>query len=226
MAADRMSDESFFREVDEEIRQEKAKAFFQRYGLWLAVAAVLVVLGTAAYTGYRYWTSQRAGAAGDAFSNALALAQKGDSKAASSALEHIEKHGYGAYPVLARMRLAGVLEGQGDFKAAVKDFDAVSSDGSAPQSIRDIARLRAGLILVDHGSYADVVSRVKALTEDDNPLRFSAREALGLAAWKAGKAADALKEFDAITADPTAPGATRQRAGMMAELIRSSGKAS
>ncbi|MBW8909406.1 MAG: hypothetical protein JF620_10360, partial [Mesorhizobium sp.] len=91
---------------------------------------------------------------------------------------------------------------------------------------RDIARLRAALLLVDHGSFADVSSRVEALTSDTNPLRHSAREALGLAAWKDGKSADALKLFDQISSDDGAPRNVRQRAQLMSELIRGSGNAS
>ena len=52
---------------------------------------------------------------------------------------------------------------------------------------------------------ADVSSRVEALTADTNTLRHSAREALGLAAWKEGKTADALKLFDQIASDDGAP---------------------
>jgi hypothetical protein len=220
-----MADDSFFREVDEELRQDRAKALFQTYGVWLIAAAVIVVLGTAGWRGYEYWTEQRANRSGDAFSRALSLADSGKPDQALAALEALEKDGYGAYPLLARMRAATTLADKGDFKGAVAGFDAVANDGSIPDSIRDIARLRAAVILVDHGSYADVASRVEALTDDSNPMRFSARETLGLAAWKAGKASDALKLFDEITGDPAAPAGVRQRANLMSELIRGSGDA-
>ena len=75
-----------------------------------------------------------------------------------------------------------------------------------------MARLRAALLLVDHGSFADVSSRVEALTADTNTLRHTAREALGLSAWKEGKTQDALKLFDQIAADDGAPRNTRERA--------------
>jgi hypothetical protein len=89
-----------------------------------------------------------------------------------------------------------------------------------------MARLRAALILVDKGSYTDVSSRAEQLTNDTNTLRHSAREALGLSAWKAGKAKDALALFDQIAADEAAPRNVRQRATLMSELIRGSGDAS
>ncbi len=218
-----MSDDSFIREVNDEIRREKAQVLWDRFGPALLGLAILVVLGTAVFVGYRYWDESRANRSGDAFSEALKLANDGKNDEALTALEQLEKDGYGAYPLLARMRAATVKADKGDFAAAVADFDGVAADTAIPQGIRDMARLRAALVLVDNGSLADVSSRVEALTSDNNTLRHTAREALGLAAWKAGKAQDALKLFDQIAADDGAPRNARQRATLMSELIRGSG---
>ncbi|MER8654099.1 tetratricopeptide repeat protein [Mesorhizobium sp. M0847] len=218
-----MSDDSFIREVNDEMRREKAQALWDRFGPALLGLAILVVLGTAAFVGYRYWDETRANRSGDAFSQALKLANDGKSDEALTALEQLEKDGYGAYPLLARMRAATVKADKGDFAAAVADFDGVAADNAIPQGIRDMARLRAALLLIDHGSFADVSSRVEALTADNNTLRHTAREALGLAAWKEGKTQDALKLFDQIAADDGAPRNARQRATLMSELIRGSG---
>lgn len=221
-----MSDDSFFREVNDEIRKERAKALWDRFGPLAIALAVFVVLATAAFVAYEYWVESRANRSGDAFSQALTLANDGKNDEALAALKALETDGYGAYPLLARMRAATVLAEKDDFAGAVKEFDAVAADGSIPASIRDMARLRAGLLLVDHGSYADVSSRVEELTSDTSALRHAAREALGLSAWKEGKTADALKLFEQISSDEGAPRNARQRATIMSELIRSSGNAS
>ena len=178
------------------------------------------------FVAWEYWHETSANSSGDQFSQALVLANSGKADEALAVFEGLEKDGYGAYPLLARMRAATVQADKGDFKSAVAGFDEVAADGSIPGVIRDIARLRAAMLLVDHGTYADVSSRVEALTNDTNPLRHSAREALGLAAWKDGKLADALKLFEQISADEGAPRNARQRANLLAELIRGSGNAS
>lgn len=221
-----MSDDSFFREVNEEIRHERAKALWDRYGPAAIVVAVLVVIGTGLFVAWEYWHETSASRSGDQFSQALTLANSGKSDEALAAFEALEKDGYGAYPLLARMRAATVFADKGDFKAAIAGFDEVAADTSIPQSLRDMAKLRAAMLLVDHGSYADVSARVEALTNDTNPMRHTAREALGLAAWKDGKLADALKLFEQISADDGAPRNARQRANLLSELIRGSGNAS
>ncbi len=218
-----MSDEGFFREVNEELRTDQAKALWDRYGAYVIAAAVVIVLGTGAWVAWDYWTQSRANASGDRFSQALTLARDGKSDEALAALTALETDGYGSYPQLARLRRATVLEAQDKAAEAVAEFDAVVADSSMPQPIRDMARLRAGYILVDHGAYADVSARVEALTTETNALRHSAREALGLAAWKEGRAADALTLFEQIASDAGAPRNVRERATLMAELIRGSG---
>lgn len=221
-----MSDDSFFREVDQELRQDQAKALWDNYGTFIIAAAVAVVVATSAWVGWDYWSQSRANASGDDYSQALTFAREGRTEEAKAALEQLEADGYGAYPVLARMRGATVLAEAGDAAGAVAAFDQVAADSAVTSSIRDMARLRAALLLVDHGSYSDVASRVEALTADINALRYSAREALGLAAWREGRLTDAQALFSQILDDQNAPRNLRQRAEMMSELIRGSGLSS
>lgn len=221
-----MADDSFIREVNEEIRQDQARALWDRYGSVIIALAVVIVIGTGAYVAWDHWSTNRANEAGDRFASALTLANSGQTDQALEALGAIERDGYGSYPLLARMRSATVLFDKGDAQGAVAGFDAVSTDSGAPQSIRDLARLRAALVLVDHGSYADVAGRAEALTADTNPLRHAAREALGLAAWKEGRSADAMALFEQIRNDNSAPANARQRATLMVELLRGATPAS
>ncbi len=220
-----MADDSFIREVNEELRSDQAKAIWRRFGPVLIGGAVAVVLGTAAYVGYSHWSEGKASASGDRFLAALDLAAAGKNDEALAALDDLEKTGYGAYPVLARLRAASVLAEKGDAAGAVKAFDEVAADGSVATGLRDVARLRAGYLLVDDGSYDDVAKRVEELSADGAPMRSSAREALGLAAWKAARYGDAAKLFKQIADDGLAPANIRQRANTMLELMRSAGVA-
>jgi len=225
-AIEGMSDDIFIREVNEELRQDQARAMWDRFGPMAIVAAVAVLLATGAWVAYDYWSQSRANQSGDAFSQALRLAQDGKTDEALTALQALEAEGYGAYPVLAKLRTGTLLATRGDHAGAVAAFDAVANDSAVPAAIRDMARLRAALVLVDNGSYADVAARVETLTGDENPLRHAAREALGLAGWKEGRAADALRLFEQVSADTAAPRNLRQRAELMSELIRGSVSAS
>lgn len=218
-----MSDDGFIREVEEELRSDRLKRAWDRYGLALIAIAVLAVVATAGYRGWDWYTTRQASSSGDRFLEALNLANAGDNDAALSQLEALEAEGFGQYAVLARMRAATVRFEAGEADAAVADFDAIAADRSVPVALRDMARLRAAYILVDHGTYQDVAARAELLTASENPLRHSAREALGLSAFEAGRLADAQRLFDEIVADPISPPGLANRAQIMLELILASG---
>jgi hypothetical protein len=48
--------ETFLREVDENLRRDQMEQFAKRYGKWLIA---LVVLGLAAFAGYLYWQQKQ-----------------------------------------------------------------------------------------------------------------------------------------------------------------------
>jgi hypothetical protein len=129
-----MTDDGFFREVNEELRSDKAKAIWSRYGSLLIGAVVALVVGTAVFAFYEYWTEKQASQSGDQFLAALNLVRDGKNDEALKTLDQLEKDGYGAYPVLARMRAAGVIAQKGDLAGAVAAFDKVSADTCAPPS--------------------------------------------------------------------------------------------
>ena len=219
-----MSDDSFIREVEEELRSDRLKKVWDQFGAFIITAAILIVVGTAAWRGWEYYSERQASASGDRFLAALNLANEGKSDEALAALQSLENDGYGAYPVLARMRAATVLEEKGNTAGAVAAFDAVAADGSAPDAVRDMARIRAAYILVDTGTADEVAERAEPLSADTSPLRHAAREALGLAAWKDGRLGDAKVLFQQIVDDLNAPRNAKQRAAIMLDLIKSSGE--
>jgi hypothetical protein len=219
------NDDSFFREVNQELRSDQMHNAWKRYGRIAIGVALLVVVGTAGWRGYEYWENHGSSQSGDRFIAALALASEGKNDEALSALGAIEQDGTGAYPVLAKLRAASVQQAKGDTPAAIEAYRQVGNDGAAPQAIRDLAKLRAAWILIDTGSYEDVAAEAQAMTAQGHVLASSAREALGLAAYKAGNMQQAKQWFQQIADDAQASRNVANRAQIMLDNIASSGKA-
>jgi hypothetical protein len=212
-----MSD--IFREVDEDIRREQAKRLWDRFGPYVLGLAVLIVVATAGYRGWEYWQSRQAQATGDRFLAALQLGTDGKHAEAITALEAIAKDGSGGYPVLAKFRLAAEKGLAGDKPGAIAEFDTIAADGSASIEVRNLARLRSALLLVDTASVADLEARIADLATTGNNWRHAAREILGLAAWRSGDYAAARKYFNDINNDQETGQELRQRAQLMLALI-------
>lgn len=219
------NNDSFIREVNDELRSEQVKMAWRKFAPIIIGAALLIVLGTAGYRGYEYWHSHRSSGAGDQFLAALTLANEGKNDEAIAALAALEKDGYGAYAVLARMRSATVQAQKGDAAAAIAAFTDIGKDNSVPQVIRDVAHMRAAWLLIDTGTYEQVSAEVEAMATPTDAMRHSAREALGLAAYKAGDMARAREWFEQITEDAEAPRNVANRARMLLDNITASGKA-
>ncbi len=219
-------DESFIREVNEELRSDQMKAIWRQYGKLLIAAAVLIVVGTAGYRTYEWWANKEASASGDRFLEAMKLASDNKQNEAEAVLEGLQKDGFGSYPVLARMREATLVAEKGDKQAAADAFAAIAGDSSVPDAIRNAARLRAAWLLIDEAPYEKVSAQVEELATPQNPMRHSAREALGLSAYKNGDYARAKEWFETIASDSQTPGNVANRAQIMLDLITSSGRVS
>ena len=214
-----MTDNSFFREVNEDLRSQRLQDFWARFGWMIITAVVVIVAGTAAWRGWDYWQSRQAAAAGDQFLQAMTLADQGDTEDALAAFQELAENGHGSYPALARMRAATLQAEAGDHRAAIDAFRMLGDDNGVPVALREASRIRAAYLLVDHGSYDDVAAVVTTMIGEDHPMRHSAREALGLAAWKAGETETAQQHLDALVADEAAPAGAVGRAEVLLDLI-------
>lgn len=217
--------DSFIREVNEELRSDQMKSVWKRFGKVIIGLAVLIVVGTAADRFYNHWKSQQASAAGDQFLAALQLAADGKPDEAKAAFEALEKDGHGAYPVLARLRAATLAAEGGDVDGALAGFTAIANDGSVAQPVRDVARLRAAFLLIDTAPYDKVAAEVEGMAVPGNGLRHSAREALGLSAYKNGDFKRSREWFQQVIDDAEAPRNVSSRAQMLLDVMNAAGKA-
>ena len=176
-----------FHEVDEEVRREQLKKLWDRYGNYIAAAAVLLVLAVAAWRAYMWWEAKKAAETGAAFEAAITLAESGKRSEAEAAFADIAGHGTSGYRHLARMREAAELA-QTDPKAAIAAYDQIAGDGSVGPVLQDLASLRAAALLIDTGSYQEAQRRLEPLAANDRAFRHTAREFLVLASWRAGDA--------------------------------------
>jgi hypothetical protein len=213
-----MSD--IFREVDEDLRRERYKAIWKKYGNYIVAVAVLIVVATAGYRGWEYWQARRAAESGDRFVAALRLAEDGKKTEALAALDELAAGGHGAYPYFANMRAAALRTAEGDTAGAVAEFDRIAGDRSAPPLLRDMARLRAALALSETATLPDLEARIADLAKPESPFRHTAREILALAAWRVGDLSKASAYLEELTADPGVTQGARQRAALLQQLIR------
>lgn len=215
-----MSD--IFSEIDEELRRDRAKALWQKYQWPIIALAIVVVAIVGGWRGYGAWRGAQADANGDRFLAAIALADAGKHDEAVAALAKVAAASPAGYTALAALRAASELAALGKTSEALAAFEKVAGDTSQSQSLRDVARLRAGYLMID-GAPEQAASRLDSLAKPGNPFRHAAREAIGLAAYKKLDLKSAQATFEALLNDPEAPASLRSRANLVLTLIAGAG---
>ena len=212
-----------FREVDEEVRREQLKKLWDRYGILVVAAAVLLVAGIAAWRGYSWWEAKKAAEAGAAFEVASNLAEAGKHSEAEAAFAKVATEGTASYRHLARVREAAELA-QIDPKAGLAAYERIAADGSVAPVLQDVAALRAGILLINAGSYDEARMRLEPPAGNDRAFRHTARELLVLAAWRAGNSVEAKRWTDVVMTDAQTPANIRTRVEMLTTLGPTGGK--
>jgi hypothetical protein len=207
-----------FDEVDEEVRREQLKRLWDKYSLYIIALAILIVAAVGGWRGYQYLEARKAAEAGDAFNKAVDLSEQNKPGEAETAFADLVAKGPYGYRLLSRFRLAAEVEKR-DPKAAVQMFDELGADRSIGAEAQELARIRAGGILVDSASYADMKQRLEADTAPNATFRHVARELLALSAVRNNDSGAARQWLDMISGDAETPPSLRSRADALQALL-------
>ncbi len=210
------TDEAIFREVDDEVRTEEYKKIWDRFGKYFTGLAIFAVAAVAAFQGWKYYQVKQSEDAGVIYTDAVKKAADGktdDAMAAFAAVHHV------GYSQLAKLQEAKLLADKGDTDKAVAAYDAFAADAANDPALADLARIRAGYMLVDSKSPDELLVRLGKFDKDGQVWRNQVREIFGLSAYRTKDYAMADRFMRAIYGDAEAPAALRQRAQLMVQLI-------
>jgi hypothetical protein len=201
-------------EVDDAVRRDELKEWWQRWGTWVVALAVVVVVGVAGQVGWkRYDQSQRADA-GAAYSAAVAKVTANDTAGAKADFEKQAKDATEPYRSLAKMMLAELAD------TPEKQAEALAAVGPTLSSteLADLAVVMAALKSVDTGKAAEMAAKLDPLGGDKRPYRVTVRELQALAAVQKGDVKKAKELWGEIAKDPEAPQGAVQRATALINL--------
>ncbi len=219
MAITPQDNSAFLREVDEEVRKDKAAEFWKRWGIWLAVA---LIVGLAAFGGWLYWNNHQTQAAENEAAELSAVLDALDDGQVEgiddrlAALSESSRPGIRAAALLTR---ADVALQTGNTGAAVAQFAAVAADEALPQQFRDLALIRQTATEYPAIGPQAVIDRLSGLTQQGNPWFGSAGELTAIALMAQGKNDEAGALFARMANDETVPETLRTRAVQMAGIL-------
>lgn len=210
------------REIDEELRRERLLKLWDRYGTYVLAAAVVVVFGVGGYKFYESRRAQANEAASTRFIVGLRDFALNKPAEAQKALEELASTAPAGYATLSRIRLAAHDQGAGNVAEAISAYEDIAKDSGIDPIFADYAQLQIAVLKLDSADFTEVKNRLTPLSAERNPWRYSARELLGLAAYKAGLVAEARNHLQRLIGDRTTPPGIAERARIMLAVIAES----
>ena len=205
-----------FDEINEELKQDRMAALWQRYGKYLIAVVVAIVAGVSLSQGYSYYTNQRDARSADAFFQAI-LADDVTSSLEAAAPDLNE--GYG---LLAEFRSAAALAQNGQAGEAEQRYLALAARSDADQIYRDIALLLSVMHAPQSADAADLQARLEPLTASSSSLQGLALEQMAALDLRRGDTAAAIDRLNRLVALTDIPASLRQRAAQILSVISQS----
>ncbi|WP_019516045.1 tetratricopeptide repeat protein [Sphingomonas sp. Mn802worker] len=219
MALTPQNNEAFLREVDEEYRREQMIGAWQRYGRWIVVAVVALLV---AFAGFLFWQHRERVAAekeGETLQTAYDYLGANDFNGAAKPLAELAQSSRDGYRVLALFSQADVLLSKNDLKGAAAKFAGVANDAGVAKPFRDLGLIRQTAAEYDTLKPDVVIQRLSPLAVQGNAFMGSAGEMVGAAYLAQGKRDLAAQTFARVARDKTVPASLRQRAVQMAGVL-------
>jgi hypothetical protein len=119
------------------------------------------------------------------------------------------------------LHLAGAHAKAGRTADAVSAYQSIIGASGSDSLLRNFAQLQVATLKLGDADFTEQQNRLTPLIGEDSAFKVTARELLGLAAFKAGKFDEARRNFEPLLIDPKASRAIQERVKIvMGEIAR------
>jgi hypothetical protein len=207
-----------FREVEEDVRREKAQKIWKAYGSYIIAVGVVLFLGIG---GWQLWTRHEQQEREKTAAVFMAAQRITTPQNAASAFADMAANAPKGYGKVARLSQAGAMFAAGQQKEAIALFKEIATGDSG--TIGAVARLRAAWAQADTLPRSDMAEWLAPLDKPGSAWRPNAREVLAYADYRALDMKSAREKYAALSFDPEAPDALRARAKAMTAFLAGGG---
>ena len=202
-----------FDEINEELKQDRMTALWQRYGKYVIAVVVTIVAGVGLAQGYSYYTQQRDAHSADVFFNAIL------SDDVAGTLEAATKELSNGYVLLAEFRLAAALAENDQAAKAEKHYLSLAERVDIQQIYRDVALLLSVMQAPDSTQVSALQLRLDPLISSASPLKGLALEQAAALDVRSGNTAAAIEKLNELVALTDIPASLRQRASQILTVL-------
>ena len=211
--------ETFLREVDENLRRDRAKNFAKRYGKWLIVAVVLFLVASGGWIYWQHYQRQQSEREVEQLAEVFKTISSGNLSGAAQKLDELSASSQPAVRASALFTRAALAIENKDTKLATAKYREAAEDGDLPEPYRDMALIRQTALEFDSLKPDEVIARLQPLAKPGEPWFGSAGEMTAAALLKQGKKEEAGRLYAAIAKDKSVPETVRARSVQIASSL-------
>lgn len=194
---DQMAD-AFIMEVDEEVKNDNLKEFFNKYGLYIISFVVLVLFATVSFDQIQNWRNNQ-------FKNKtgeyIAANYAPSTQEKINVLEKISAGNHGIYSELARVQIADLLFEQEKNEDAMNMLELIVTNDELDPRIRNLAAVKLAAAKLDTASFDEIETLLTPVISEDDSWAPVAQEYLALAAIKNGNIEQARNIYETLLQD-------------------------
>ena len=176
------ADDILFQEINEELKQEKMRNFWKKYGILATVVVIAALTFAVSFESIKAWQNKKAQTWSDAYAYAYNLQIQGKYDESIAVFKDIEQQNGGIYRDIAQMQIANILLEQAKNDEALTVLTALVNNPDANASIQNMAVFKLASykldnapreeveallnrLIIDNGSWVNVAKEMKAMLE-------------------------------------------------------------
>lgn len=194
---DDMTD-AFIMEVDDEVKSDNLKAFFNKYGLYIISCVVLILFATVSFDQIKNWRDNQFKAKTAEY---IAANYAPSTQEKINVLEKIAAGGHGIYSELARIQIADLLFEQEKNEDAMNMLELIVTNDELDPRIRNLAAVKLAAAKLDTASFEEIKTLLSPVIDEDDSWAPVAQEYLALAAIKNNNFEQAKQIYETLLQD-------------------------
>lgn len=212
---------ALFREIDEELRNDKIKDFWKKYRSLFVAGIILIILSAIAFEAFKYWRQQIEAKDAEAYTEALTLVIEGKNDLALSLLQKIADEKNTGYAQLARLKMVEVLDKEHKTSEAISLLDDIRKDTKTLKPLRDAATIALVQRSLNNQKidFDTLHQMLLPLENKDSSWSILAIELSAMLLLKANQPEKAKEKLQMIANNPEVPVQIRNRIQNLSAII-------
>lgn len=192
------ADDILFQEINEELKQEKMRNFWKKYGILATVVVIAALTFAVSFESIKAWQNKKAQTWSDAYAYAYNLQIQGKYDESIAVFKDIEQQNGGIYRDIAQMQIANILLEQAKNDEALTVLTALVNNPDANVSIQNMAIFKLASYKLDNAPREEIEALLNRLIIDNGSWVNVAKEMKAMLEIREGNLSQALEIYNDI----------------------------